>query len=167
MKLDKQQLLTLKEWDLIKYIENFANDIFRGDDPLFYLQSTYPEIYNLYLAIYLDVQVGNGALGQFFWNIHNARMNQTEANNYQDYLIALETIGADKQKAVLEKAIARLNANPQEKQDFFEHDLSDEISKQLRSDLRNITWDEYSDLDPNILKIVEQYVSANVDKIVK
>jgi hypothetical protein len=167
MELEKEKLLTLKEWDLIKYIENFVNDIFRGDDPLLYLQSAYPEIYNLYLAIHLDVEIGNGALGQFFWNTHNTRMSPTEENNYQAYLSALEAIGADKQKAVLEKAIARLNTNPQEKQNFFNHDLSDEISRQLRSDLRNITWNEYSDLDPNMLKIVEQYVAANADRIVK
>ncbi len=163
----EKELTTLKKRNTkgqIAHILKYIDYVFKGDDPEDYLRSTFPKIWNVYVIQYFDAQLQNGGFRQFLWN--------TQGLFNQDLQNALSALSAQEYLEAFEKILTRFNADQEEKNTFLAHDFSDEQSRTLRDDLREISWtfqdqlDQQDDIKKLALRL-EEYIHHNLTDIAK
>lgn len=163
----EKELKSLKEKSLeeqLKYISEYIDYVFKGDDPEAYLMSTFPNVWNIYLVQYFDSQIQNGGFRQFLWNTQGA---------YNEELTkTLNKIEAKEYIEAFEKILVRFNKNSEEKRTFLSNDFSDERSSVLRKDLREITWNFLDLVDANkevksLPERQQEYINKNIIDISK
>src|ERR1044072_5339146 len=105
------------------------------------------------LALFYDNEVGNGGHLQYFENQGTGRLQET--------LAALETIGADCQRQILESASRKALANPRPKvdnlQQYHERALESEYNDHDAT---------YYECRPEIVELLESYLEARLEEFI-